>query len=122
MKLGGANFRFRIDLDGFACDGERPAALTGAERGVIVGLTNVSTRGVCISEDVGVNSLLVGTIFVLSLFDCFANETSSSKKARLRLADRSKVAGSMFSESESSGDGALLFRLGAEYGVMAVFR
>jgi len=50
---------------------------------------------------------------------CFERDTSSSKAARLRLLLASNIYGSMFSESESSGDGARRFRLGAELGVIA---
>lgn len=50
---------------------------------------------------------------------CFARDTSSSTAARLRLLFDSNIYGSIFSESESSGDGARLFRLGAELGVIA---
>lgn len=49
----------------------------------------------------------------------FARDTSSSNAARLRLVSDSSMYGSMFSESDSSGDGARLFKLGAELGVIA---
>lgn len=58
--------------------------------------------------------MLVGDIFA-----CFAMVTSSLSRARLRLLPNSNCDGSMFSESEISGDGARLLRFGAEYGVMA---
>lgn len=50
----------------------------------------------------------------------FARDTSSSNAARLRLVSDSSMYGSMFSESDSSGDGARLFKLGAELGVIAI--
>lgn len=114
-RLGGANLRRGCNLDGFIRVGDRPAAETGADRGVAMDFVDVSTRGVYIVGGVGgTYNLVDGTIFVLRAFDCFASETSSSKNDRLRLAADSKAAGSMFSESESSGDGALLFKFGAE--------
>ena len=59
-----------------------------------------------------------GTIFVVKR-GCLAKETSSSMAALLRLILASKYDGSTFSESDSSGESALLFRLDVELGVMA---
>ena len=71
--------------------------------------------------NIGVASFVLetldGTIFVVNRG--LDRETSSSMAALLRLLE-SKYDGSMFSESESSGGAALLFRLDVELGVMAV--
>ena len=71
--------------------------------------------------NIGVASFVLetldGTIFVVNRG--LDRETSSSMAALLRLLE-SKYDGSMFSESESSGEAALLFRLDVELGVMAV--
>lgn len=93
--------------------GERPAA-GGAESGVVPVLV--------VSEDLtgaGGVYVFVGAIIRVSRRGCFASETSSSKAERLRLLLRSSWNGSMFSESEFSGEGARLFKLWAGLGVIA---
>lgn len=102
--------------------GERPAA-GGAERGAAATVVLVVVNGVslCLGREAGGVYVFVTLVEMIrvSRRGCFAREMSSSKAALLRLLLRSMWKGSMFSESEFSGEGARLFKLWAGLGVTA---
>lgn len=100
--------------------GERPAA-GGADKGVEDDLVRLSTRGVNVAiETEGLKVFVVDGTTLVVRRGCLHTDTSLSKAARLRLMAESIKLGSMFSESDNSGEGARLLRLGAELGVRAV--
>lgn len=119
--IGGANRR-RVTGLPIGRVGDRPAA-AGAETGVardtftaalVCGVTVVTALG---RDRYGF--VFAGVAQPLLHVD-FARDISSSMHPRLRLIDDSKTLGSMFSESDSSGDGARLFRLRVGFDTMAV--
>jgi hypothetical protein len=98
------------------CGGERPAA-AGADTGV-AGLMKIPVRGVDTTG--GSRRRVDADEIVARLYlDGLQTDTSSSKPERFRLLMESKMVGSTFSESESSGEGARRLREGAELGVIA---
>lgn len=112
--IGGANRRREVGLP-MKRVGDRPAA-AGAEHGVVrTAVTDALGCGVTVvtvpdRDRYGFASVVVSQRF---LHTDFAREMSSSMHPRLRLLELSNTPGSMFSESESSGDSARLFRLEA---------